>query len=507
MLKGQTDENRGRFSVAEVNTPAAPDRDRFEPAGEHGEIESFDFDPKKYVFISFVRETNPDLLRAIVRSLLRRRVSVWMYDPTPCRLTVGEDRAVQSQEEDKRERPNAHWTELVTDAMKGASAALLLIGQRSLENQLFEIELAIEKGCYHAIRIDDVPDTQVHEKLRAGINRQLDVGVLQPDVVAKAVERLADELAKDVLGEDFKPVVTRTAPIKPKGVIADGRLGLVAAAALVVALGGAAAVWWPKPTPQPAIDAVDAVDPTLIPVAGKRLALVITQANYNGRTIRRVEKAVEEGGYVLRALRELKFDITPVINEDKAGLEEALDAFREKLKAAGHDAVAFIYYTGHGIQHPQHPDNFLLGTDTELKTAADIETYGVNLTSQRDLFHAVGARGVFMVFDACRNIPPDFKDALAPKSYEPPVKGMVRMKAPVGMLVAYATEEGDVAQEGAYAPILAEELLRPGQSIEQIFLRTKNRVADKSGRAQLPWNDSKIYENLCFSCPPPGTPS
>jgi hypothetical protein len=490
--------------VTQAGKPEAADWDRFEPAGERGPIEPFDFDPKRYVFISFLRDTDPDLLRAIVRSLLRRRVSVWMYDPTPCRLTSEEDRAVQSQEEDQKERPGVHWKTLVTDAISNASCVLMLIGKRSKENQALEIEHAIKKEHYHAFRIDDVPDSEIPEQLRERLIRRIDL-TLDSAVIAAAVQRYADMIAKEVLGEDFRPV--RQQQIKPKGFVADGRLGLVAAAALVVLGGGTAAMLWPRPDPGPKSPEIaePAVDPSAVHVAGPRLALVITQANYNGRTIRRVERAVEEGGYVLRALRDLKFDITPVVNQTKAGLEEELDAFREKLKAAGPDAVAFIYYTGHGIQHPRHPDNFLLGTDTELRTAADIETFGVNLTAQRDLFQAVGARGVFMVFDACRNIPPDFKDALAPPSYEPPTKGMVRMKAPVGMLVAYATDEGDVAQEGAYAPILAEELLRPGQSIEQIFLRTKNRVADKSGRAQLPWNDSKIYENLCFTCSP-GTP-
>ena len=490
--------------MTQTGKPEAADWDRFEPATERGPIEPFDFDPKRYVFISFLRDTDPDLLRAIVRSLLRRRVSVWMYDPTPCRLTPEEDRAIQSQEEDQKERPGVHWKTLVTDAISNASCVLMLIGKRSKENQTLEIEHAIKKEHYHAFRIDDVSDSEIPEQLRERLIRLIDLKAA-PAVIAAAVQRYADMIAKEVLGEDFRPVKQT---FKPKGIVADGRLGLVAAAALVVLGGGAAAMLWPRPDPGPKSPEIvqPAIDPSAVHVAGPRLALVITQANYNGRTIRRVEKAVEEGGYVLRALRELDFDITPVVNETKAGLEEALEQFRTRLKAAGPDAVAFIYYTGHGIQHPEQPDNYLLGTDTDLKMEEDIATFGVSLTAQRDLFHAVGARGVVMVFDACRNIPPAFKDVQSPPSFEPATKGMVRMKAPVGMLVAYSTDEGDVAEEGAYAPILAEELLKPGRTIEQAFESTKYRVADKSGRMQRPWDDAKIYEKLCLSCPPPRTP-
>lgn len=481
----------------QASKPEAADWDRFEPAAERGPIEPFDFDPKRYVFISYLRGTDPDLLRATVRSLLRRRVSVWIFDPTPCRLTPEEDRAVQSQEEDQAERPGVPWQTIVTDAIDGASSVLMFIGQRSKQNQMLEIERAISKDRYHAVRIDDIPDSDIPAKLQERVIRRFDV-TLPADVIAAAVQRYADLLAKEVLGDDFKPVKQA---IKRKTFVADGRLGLVAAAAIVILGGGAAAMLWPRPSPNPPVTDQASIDPSAVHVSGPRLALVITQANYNGRTIRRVEQAGDEGGHITRALDELDFDITPVANETKAGLENALEQFRIKLKAAGPDAVAFIYYTGHGIQHPQHPDNFLLGTDTDLKTAADIETFGVNLTAQRDLFHAVGARGVVMVFDACRNIPPDLKDIGAPPTFEPATKGMVRMKAPVGMLVAYSTDEGDVAEEGAYAPILADELLKPGRTIEQAFESTKYRVADKSGRMQRPWDDAKIYEKLCLSCP------
>lgn len=484
--------------MTQASKPEAGNRDRFEPAGEHGPIKPFDFDPNRYVFISYLNETDPDLLRAIVRSFLRRGVSVWMYDPVPCRLTEEEGRAVRSQEEDQQERRGVHWQTLVTDAIARSSCVLLLIGKRSHEHQKLEIEHAIAKGHYHAVRIDDIPDGQVPEKLREGLNRRLDVRHQAPDVIAAAIERLADRLAKDVLGDAFRPVPKR---IKAKSIVSDGRLGLVAAVALLVALGAAAAVLWPRPEPPPE---VVAYDPSAVPVTGPRLALVISQTAYNDTTISRVKKAKEEGDLIEAALRKIGFEPKRVYDLSKADLEKTLEAFRQSLAEAGKDAVGFVYYTGHGIQHPKRPENFLLGVDTNLTSEADIETYGVSLTYQRDELGKVGAKGVFLVFDACRNVPPDdLKSVGTTPGYKPPTKGMMPLKAPVGMLVAYATEEGEFAREGVYAPILASELVKPNQKIETVFTNTKDRVAQESEADQLPWHDPKVY-GLCLTCPPGG---
>ncbi|MEZ6030891.1 MAG: caspase family protein [Hyphomonadaceae bacterium] len=483
--------------MTQTSQTKAVDRDRFEPAEERGLILPFDFDPARYVFISHVRETDPDLLRAIVRSLLRRRVSIWIYDPTPCRLSDEEDRAVQSQEEDQDERPGTPWQTLVTDAIDKASSVLMIIGKRSRDNQTFEIDHAVQKESRHAIRIDDVPDADIPDKLREGVIRKLDVTSQPPEVIAAAVQRLADRIARDVLGDDFKPP-PKAAPASDSQPFFKGRTGLIAAAAIaVVAVGGlAVSQFLPKAssTEQPVIDA------TAVPVTGPRLALVITQTEYNDTSIRRVDQAEEEGNLIEGALDTLEFKITRVRNKSKDDLEKALGDFRKTLAAAGNEAVGFIYYTGHGVQDPHGADNFLLGTDAELAAEGDIQKFGVSLTAQRDFFRSVGAKGVFLVFDACRNVPPEVKAVGAPKGYEPPTKGLARIDVPRGMLVAYATDSGEFAREGVYAPVLAEELVKQ-QRVEQAFLNTKDRVAQKSGHKQLPWNDSKVY-GLCFNCPP-----
>jgi Caspase domain len=486
-----------------TNTSKPEVADRFEPVGERGLIKRFDFDPKRYVFISCPTETDKALLRAIVRCLLRRKVGVWIYKPGIIDLTDNELEGVRSQAQDEEARRGVGWPKIALDAMDAASSVLLLIGQDSQTHQKVEIDHAIltRSGDFHVVRIDDIADDDVPADLQRTTNYKLNPTKYKPNEIAGEVKQLTNRIARQVLGHGARTVRARS-PLTTR--FRDRRATIAAGLAItvaVVAMVAAAPLWNGASAPPPV------VNKSAVPVEGKRLALVITQTNYNNRTISRVEKAEEEGTLIAGALDELGFDITLAPNNSKANLETALNQFRVKLKAAGTGAVAFIYYTGHGIQHPKQPDNYLLGTDAVLTSAADIETFGVSLATQLDLFHGVNARAIIMVFDACRNIPPDLKSvtgSAGPTGYVPQNKGLRVVKPVSGMLVAYATKEGDFAQEGIYAPILAEELLTPNQIVEQAFVNAKYRVASKSGNHQLPYNESEIYEGLCFSCSPAG---
>lgn len=222
-----------------------------------------------------------------------------------------------------------------------------------------------------------------------------------------------------------------------------------------------------------------------------RLALVIAQTEYEG-DLSRVTSAQAEGALIAGALEQTGFDVTRVNDASRAELRSALNDFRRKVDMAGHDAIAFIYYTGHGAQHPETGDSYLLGVDADLVTASDLAVYGLDMQTQRDGFAATGAKAVFLVFDACRNVP-------GLEGYKSGVKGLSRVEAAPDMLIAFATGIGDVAKEGVYAPVLAEEIMRPGQKAEDAFAAAQRRVAGRTNRDQLPWTNNLIYNEFCFS--------
>lgn len=226
--------------------------------------------------------------------------------------------------------------------------------------------------------------------------------------------------------------------------------------------------------------------------AETRMALVISQTEYRSASLSRVSSAESEATGIADALIATGFDVTQARNLVKSQLDAELDAFRKKVDLAGPDAIGFVYYTGHGIQNPETNESFLLGIDSEIEVPSDLARFGVSLDMQRDLFAATGAKAVFMVFDACRNVPslPGFKAA---------TKGLSRTSAQTNMLIAYATDAGDVAQEGLYAPVLANEIRRPTLNSGEAFLNTQLIVAQQSGERQRPWTDNKIYKTICFA--------
>lgn len=469
------------------------DRDRFHPRGERGPIKPFDFDESRYVFISYPRTTDPDLLRAIVRSLLRRGIGVWMYDPAACQLTAEEERGVKRQVSDK------DWQAEALSALEAAPRALLLVGTRTLvsDYQLAEVTRSGELGNYTSARVDDTP----FEKMPAAIQERkvhnLDVTKEDPATIAKRIEILADDLAKGILGARFVPV--------RKTLLGDGlgspvlQIGLVVALAFVVGGGAAITGWLVDDDRNKGSLVIDAPDAPSTPVTdsqihtGPRFALVISQTKYDGSRLSRIESAEAEGDVIAGALKQLNFDVDREHDLKTGGLRNSLDAFRRRLASAGSDAVGFIYYTGHGVQHPNFDTNYLLGVDAELKDITDLGAYGVNLTEQRDAFRMLKTAGVFLVFDACRNVP-----ALV-KSAGSSTKGLRRLDPLEGMLVAYSTSAGEVAVEGRYAPILAKELVKPNRKIETAFTEAKDKVAQATGGGQRPYNESRIY-GLCLTC-------
>ena len=222
-----------------------------------------------------------------------------------------------------------------------------------------------------------------------------------------------------------------------------------------------------------------------------RLGLVISQTDYAG-DLSRVASAAQEADQIAAALMETGFQVTRAHDLSRRDLSATLNEFRRRVDLAGPDAVAFVYYTGHGAQHPESGDSYLLGVDAELVAASDLAVYGLDMQTQRDGFAATGAKAIFLVFDACRNVP-----GLA--GYKAGVKGLSRVEARPDMLIAYATGLDDVAKEGVYAPVLAEEIRRPGQKAEDAFAAAQRRVAGRTNRTQLPWTNNLLYNEFCFA--------
>lgn len=172
----------------------------------------------------------------------------------------------------------------------------------------------------------------------------------------------------------------------------------------------------------------------------KRIALVIGNAAYEVAAWR-LTNPINDARDVERRLREdLGFDTTLVINADRTDMEEALLDFGARLRAAGEEAVSFVYYAGHGAQHAGV--NYLIPTDADARTSDQLRYQAPALSFLIDDM-AVARNAVnIIILDACRDMPlPNSGRSLSRG-------GLARVESTANLVIGYATAPGATAADG-----------------------------------------------------------
>ena len=96
----------------------------------------------------------------------------------------------------------------------------------------------------------------------------------------------------------------------------------------------------------------------------------------------------------------------------------------------------------------------------------------------------------FVILDACRDNP-------YASSFRSSSRGLARMEAASGVLVAYATAPGRVAADGSgrfspYTRALSAAMEVAGLSAESMFREVRNDVIRRTNGAQVPWEASSL---------------
>jgi hypothetical protein len=117
-----------------------------------------------------------------------------------------------------------------------------------------------------------------------------------------------------------------------------------------------------------------------------------------------------------------------------------------------------------------------------------------------------GTRLKVVILDACRNNPFGLRPVRGAEA------GLAEMRAPEGTLISYATQPGNVAQDGAgdspYSKALAETVRRPGLDIFQTFNEVGLSVKRATGGEQQPWvSSSPIDGDFYFAGLPASAPA
>ncbi len=221
-----------------------------------------------------------------------------------------------------------------------------------------------------------------------------------------------------------------------------------------------------------------------------RLALVIGNADYIHSPLK---NPVNDAQDMAGSLKKLGFDVIHKENVGQREFEEAIRDFGTRLRKIG--GVGLFYYAGHGVQVKN--DNFLIPVDAQIYQETDIKYEAIHAGRILDAMYNAANRMNIVILDACRDNP-------FARSFRSAAKGLARMDAPTGTLIAYATSPGNVAADGDgrnsyYTKHLLREMRDPKLTIEKVFKNVRVGVIQETNNRQVPWESSSLTGDFYFN--------
>jgi formylglycine-generating enzyme required for sulfatase activity len=225
--------------------------------------------------------------------------------------------------------------------------------------------------------------------------------------------------------------------------------------------------------------------------ASDRVALVIGNAAY--KNVTPLSNTINDAVVMADALKNLGFELVggkAQTNLDKTELDNVVRKFGETMRGK---RVAFLYYSGHGVQVDGR--NYLIPISANVISRTDVKYELVNVDNVLEDMNASGTKVNIIVLDACRNNP------FGEKGLRGGGSGLASMDAPSGTLVAYATGPGRTAADGTgrnspYTESLARIITEPGLDIEDVFREVGKDVQLKTGGVQVPWKMDSLTEKF-----------
>ena len=130
---------------------------------------------------------------------------------------------------------------------------------------------------------------------------------------------------------------------------------------------------------------------------GPRLALLIGNSSYSDAPLSQAKKDVRA---LADELKRVGFEIEVAENLTKGGLQRAVDNFNKKIKPG---SSALFFFSGYGVQ--SNRQTFILPTDAQIWSEADIRRDGASLETILADINAKGAVVTIAIIDASRRNP------------------------------------------------------------------------------------------------------
>ena len=169
--------------------------------------------------------------------------------------------------------------------------------------------------------------------------------------------------------------------------------------------------------------------------AKNRVALVIGNSAYQRAAL---ANPVNDAKLMAERLEAQGFEVSASYDAGQREMKHAVQGFAASLRERGKDVVAFIFYAGHGVQ--VKGENYLIPVDERIKSEADVDIDAVSLSSIMSMLENTQTRLAIVVLDACRDNPFGYARG--------GLRGLARVDAPSGSLVAFSTAPGKAALDG-----------------------------------------------------------
>ena len=220
-----------------------------------------------------------------------------------------------------------------------------------------------------------------------------------------------------------------------------------------------------------------------------RTALIIGNSAYQTVPLKNPVNDAED---MTATLRKMGFTVILKKNADLRTMEDTIRYFGKQLRGGG---VGLFYFAGHGMQVDGR--NYLIPIDAKIESETDVKYESVDagrvLGKMEDAENQIN----IVILDACRNNP-------FSRNFRTSERGLARMDAPKGSLIAYATAPGEVAADGPerngiFTKYLMKHMIAPNVPIELVLKQARIDVARATGGRQIPWESSSLMGNFYFN--------
>ncbi|MGB0864059.1 MAG: caspase family protein [Saprospiraceae bacterium] len=232
-------------------------------------------------------------------------------------------------------------------------------------------------------------------------------------------------------------------------------------------------------------------DPPAPSANGKRVALIIGNANYNDQNAV-LKNPKNDANAMEQKLASLGFKVIKATDATQSVMKAKIREFGQELK---NNKIGLFYYAGHGFQIDG--TNYLVPIDATIEDKADAEDACVSINYLLNKMDISGTETNLVILDACRNNP--FR-SWSRSSNSGGLTSLERQ--PIGSVIAFATQPGNVAADGIGSNGLYTSAwlqhLKKGKNIYEVLTNINKTVSTSSSEKQVPWFNSSLQGMFVF---------